>query len=77
MPADVLIENHGSVAMFTPMTPDAHHWIEENMSRLNRGKGLDVPSPANHDVWSNSLKGCNKTAWWSNRKHWTAPPTVK
>ena len=31
MPADVLIENHGSVAMFTPMTPDAHHWVEENV----------------------------------------------
>ena len=31
MPADVLIENHGSVAMFTPMTPDAHRWVEEHV----------------------------------------------
>ena len=29
MAADVLIENHGSVALFTPMTPDAHQWVEE------------------------------------------------
>jgi hypothetical protein len=29
--ADVLIENHGSVALFTPMMPDAHQWIEENV----------------------------------------------
>jgi hypothetical protein len=29
MAADVLIENHGSVAVFTPMTPDAHQWVEE------------------------------------------------
>jgi hypothetical protein len=32
MPADVLIENHGSVALFTPMTPDAHQWVEENVN---------------------------------------------
>ena len=31
MPADVFIENHGSVALFTPMTPDAHRWIEEHV----------------------------------------------
>lgn len=31
MPADVLIENHGSVALFTPITPEAHHWVEENV----------------------------------------------
>ena len=28
---DVLIEHHGSVALFTPMTPDAHRWIEEHV----------------------------------------------
>jgi hypothetical protein len=31
MVTDVLIENHGSVALFTPMTPEAHLWIEENV----------------------------------------------
>lgn len=31
MPADVLIENHGSVALFTAMTPEAHDWVEENV----------------------------------------------
>jgi hypothetical protein len=31
MPTDVLIENHGSVAMLTPMTPDAHQWIDGNV----------------------------------------------
>jgi hypothetical protein len=31
MAADVLIENHGSIAMFTPMTPDAHEWVEEHV----------------------------------------------
>jgi len=31
MAPDVLIENHGSVAMFTPMTPDAHQWVEEHV----------------------------------------------
>ena len=30
MTADVMIENHGSIALFTPMTPDAHQWVEEN-----------------------------------------------
>ena len=29
--ADVLIENHGSVALFTPMTLDAHRWIDEHV----------------------------------------------
>ncbi len=31
MPADVLVANHGTVALFTPMTPDAHRWVEENV----------------------------------------------
>ena len=31
MAADVLIENHGSVALFTPMTLNAHEWIEEHV----------------------------------------------
>ena len=31
MAADVLIENYGSVALFTPMTPVAHEWIDENV----------------------------------------------
>jgi hypothetical protein len=31
MAAVVLVENHGSVALFTPMTPDARQWIEENV----------------------------------------------
>jgi hypothetical protein len=31
MPADVLIENHGSVALFTAMTPDANQWVEEHV----------------------------------------------
>jgi len=31
MAADVLIENRGSVTLFTPMTPDAHQWVEENV----------------------------------------------
>jgi hypothetical protein len=28
---DVLIENHGSIAMFTPMTPAAREWVDENL----------------------------------------------
>ena len=43
MLADVLIEHHGSVALFTPMRPDARQWTE----RSNRGSGSDAPSPAN------------------------------
>ena len=31
MAADVLISDHGSVALFTPMTPDAYCWVEENV----------------------------------------------
>jgi len=31
MTADVLIEDHGSIALFTPMTPDAHQWVEEHV----------------------------------------------
>jgi hypothetical protein len=31
MEADILIENHGSVALVTPMTPDAHRWVEEHV----------------------------------------------
>ena len=31
MTADVLIENHGSVALFTPMTSDASQWIEKHV----------------------------------------------
>ena len=31
MPADVLIADHGSIALFTPMTPEAHCWIEEHV----------------------------------------------
>jgi hypothetical protein len=27
----VLTENHGSIALFTPMTPEAHRWVEENV----------------------------------------------
>ena len=31
MTADVLIENHGSISLFTPMTVNAHEWIEEHV----------------------------------------------
>ena len=31
MLADVLIADHGSVALFTPMTPIARQWVEENV----------------------------------------------
>ena len=31
MPADVLVENHGSIALLTPMTPDAYQWVEEHV----------------------------------------------
>ena len=31
MPADVLIENHGSIALVTPMTPEANQWVDENV----------------------------------------------
>ena len=30
MAADVLVENHGS-ALVTPMTRDAHRWVEEHV----------------------------------------------
>ena len=31
MPADVLTENHGSVALLTPMTPDPRQSVEEHV----------------------------------------------
>lgn len=31
MPADVLIADQGSVALFTPLTAEAHQWVEENV----------------------------------------------
>jgi len=31
MPADIFIANHGSVALFTPMTAEAHEWIDEHV----------------------------------------------
>ena len=31
VPADVLISAHGSIALFTPTTPVAHEWVEENV----------------------------------------------
>jgi hypothetical protein len=31
MPADVFIADHGSVTLFTPMTPEAHQWVEEHI----------------------------------------------
>ena len=31
MSADILVENHGSVALFTPMTPAAREWTAENV----------------------------------------------
>ena len=31
MPADVLIADHGSVALFTPMTPIACQWVEDTV----------------------------------------------
>ena len=31
MPADVLVENHGSIALLTPVTPDARQWIDEHV----------------------------------------------
>ena len=46
MVADVLIANHGFVALFTSMIGKRHKWIDERV-RLNCGKGWDVPSLAN------------------------------
>lgn len=31
MPADVFIADCGSVALFTPMSPAAHEWVEEHV----------------------------------------------
>ena len=31
MSADVLVENQGSIAIFTPMTPAAREWTAENV----------------------------------------------
>ena len=31
MSADVLVENQGSIAIFTPMTPAARKWTAENV----------------------------------------------
>jgi len=31
MQADVLVENHGSVCMVTPMSLAAHTWVDENV----------------------------------------------
>jgi hypothetical protein len=29
--ADVLVENHGSIFLFQPLTPVAEEWLEENL----------------------------------------------
>ena len=29
--SDVLVENHGSIAMLTPMSPEARKWVDENV----------------------------------------------
>lgn len=31
MQPDVVVENHGSVCMVTPMSPAAHEWVDENV----------------------------------------------
>jgi hypothetical protein len=31
MAADVLIADHGSIALFTPMTPIVRQWVEDNV----------------------------------------------
>ena len=31
MPADVLVENHGSIALVTPMTSEANDWVDEHV----------------------------------------------
>ena len=31
MPADVFISDHGSIALVTPMTPDANRWLDEHV----------------------------------------------
>ncbi len=31
MPVDVFIADHGTIALFTPMTPEAHEWVEEHV----------------------------------------------
>jgi len=31
MKPDVLVENHGSVFMFVPMTQEAREWVDENV----------------------------------------------
>ena len=40
MTADVLIENHGSIALFTPLTADAHQWIEKHVIAFLLNPGL-------------------------------------
>jgi hypothetical protein len=30
---DVVVENHGSIFLFRPLTANAEQWIEENVSR--------------------------------------------
>jgi hypothetical protein len=29
--SDVIVENHGSVCMLTPMSPAAREWVDENV----------------------------------------------
>lgn len=31
MSADIFIANYGCFAMLTPMTPEAHRWVEEHV----------------------------------------------
>ena len=64
--ADILVENHRSVALLTPMTPRPTNG-SKSMSISSRGSGWAVPSPANHAAWTKSLTGCEMTAWSSNR----------
>jgi hypothetical protein len=59
MTADILVENHGSIALFTPLTPDAADG-SKCMSRSSRGNGSAVPSPLNPATWTDSLKGCRR-----------------
>lgn len=31
MNADFIVENHGTVAMLTPMSPEAREWVDEHL----------------------------------------------
>ena len=59
MPADVLVENHGSIALVTPMTSEANDWVDENV-QLESWQWLGCSFACEPRFWTTSLKECKR-----------------